>query len=702
MTYSVVRRDTASRYPQDAPYTATVTLAVPPGGVVGDYYVIRVAATDRGPLTVSGTGFVVLQDTKITPIAGERTDGQHVIGRPADGTESGFFTITVSGGAHDFLADVHLIHSDAGAITVTSVTSACARLGSLSTGASASMASGNSTTTAANQYAFWLGSVASTGAAAPGGSPGPNFPADIVTAAVPSGFTESGRTIDDVGEIALSGGMVVSSPTTATYTGNATVPIGDDYFGFGTTIIFDVLPLVLTGSTATFTSGSVTPHIAGGSVFATWNPSDKNAQAALSSGNTVMTSTSTTSSKTAAARSTLPITQKTRLQATLTTAAGAGLSLSFGLSDAAVAMNDSFDTGGVSNTAGIYTNAGGAAARVYENVSNRLWAADAVLSAMTSTTITVDFLVDPATRKCWIRPAGGSTYIGGGDPVAGTTPTFTLGGTGAIYACCADDQGAVVSGKNVLFNGDPSGYSGSAVSGYTDGLAQAGTSVALSGSSAAMMSGSVGPVRSAAIAGLAIAAAMGSIAPAIRPLLTGQAVTTASGAVTAAFRVPILGAEVATASGNVTLSSQILLAGSAAAFAAGTLTPAFEVPLGGTAAAFLAGIVAPALSAPLVGSVATTASGTIAPQFSVPIAGTDVASASGSVSLSTGVSVAIEGSEVTTQSGALLPVRTVPIFGSTMAAVSGSFVFGRPLPPILVSVTVTDIGTRCTTTVTDI
>lgn len=738
MSYSFATTNTGSRYPTDSPYTATVTLAVPSGGVAGDIYLIRVAVTDRGPLTLTGSGFTQLQDTKITPIAGERTDGQYVCYRICDGSEGSTFTVTVSGGAHDFLADCILIHSDAGALTIKSVVSACARLGSLSAGATAAMASASSTA-AVGQLEFWLGSLASTGAAYPG-----SFPSDIITAAVPSGLTERSRVIDDVDEILLSGSHVATSATPVTYGGTATVPFGDDYFGFGCTIIFDVLPPGLIGQSLTASAGTLTPHTSGGSVFATWNPSDKNAQAALSSGNIVMTSTSTTPSKTAAARSTLPITVKTRLQATLTTAAGAGLSLSFGLSDAAVAMNDSFDTGGITNTAGIYTNTGGAAARVYENASNRLWAADAVLSAMTTTTITVDFLIDPATRKCWIRPAGGSTYIGAGDPVAGTTPTFTLGGTGAIYACCADDQGAVVSGKNALFNGDPSGYSGSSVSGYTDGLAQAGTSVALTGQAATSAQGTLAPKLAAAVAGIALATALGTLTPTIKPAMTGQVATTAAGTLTPAIKVPLVGQSLTASGGTLGLPSQVALVGQALATSQGTLSPNIAAPATGMAATASAGTLTPALGAPLVGLSAATATGTLAPSItvplvgiaatttqgvmgvanapsqplsgisatasagvlspaiSVPLVGRSATASIGALSPAAVVSAALNGQALTMSGGQLVPAIRVPLVGLSMTATAGRFVDQLPSPPILVSVTVTDIGTRCTTTVTDI
>lgn len=87
-------------------------------------------------------------------------------------------------------------------------------------------------------------------------------------------------------------------------------------------------------------------------------------------------------------------------------------------------------------------------------------------------TVDYDIAVDTATRRVWIRKSGGS-WIGGGNPAAGTTPTFTapsatsglffagtftaFGDHGLTYAITAllgaDAVGAPPSGYSVWSGG---------------------------------------------------------------------------------------------------------------------------------------------------------------------------------------------------------------------------------------------------------
>lgn len=66
---------------------------------------------------------------------------------------------------------------------------------------------------------------------------------------------------------------------------------------------------------------------------------------------------------------------------------------------------------------------------VYQNSSKIVTGSGSVLGLLR-----VGFAINVATRNVWIRPEG-SGYIGGGDPVAGTSPTGTVPGTSLIYAC---------------------------------------------------------------------------------------------------------------------------------------------------------------------------------------------------------------------------------------------------------------------------
>lgn len=436
-SFSFAATNNGSRYPTDSPYSATPNCALPGTPVAGDILLFCVAVTDRSPVTYTGSGYTMLEEDKVAPIAAERTDAMCIGYRYCDGTESGTQQVTMSDGAHDWLAMCVLVHGP-GPLVIKQHGSANARLGALLPAATAAM-TGPSITTTGTPTVVWFGSVASTGAAYPG-----SFPSNITTATLPATFTEVNRVIDDVDEIILCGKAQVGAATTA-YSGSAVVPFADTYFGFGASIVVDLFSS-LTGST--------------------WNTSDKNSNAVLSLSNTRLKVGGATG--TTAARSTTSVSGKRYVEGTVCMIGGADLSTSFGVSRSSVVMNTGFDTGASTNTAGLFPAAAGA--RIYmDNV--RLLTGDTNLSGNIKQTIIVGIAIDSATGNCWMRDAQvPGTWYGGGDPAAGTSPSFTLSGTGPILIAGSDDQGAIVASKFVSFTGDPSTYVAAAPSGFTAGL----------------------------------------------------------------------------------------------------------------------------------------------------------------------------------------------------------------------------------------
>ena len=84
---------------------------------------------------------------------------------------------------------------------------------------------------------------------------------------------------------------------------------------------------------------------------------------------------------------------------------------------------------------------------------------------------TFGYAVDVPNRRVWIRqtaPGGNSLWGGGGDPVAGTTPTATLTGSDPMYA-----SGSISPAVGTLYIdlvSDPSNHLSAPPAGYTAGI----------------------------------------------------------------------------------------------------------------------------------------------------------------------------------------------------------------------------------------
>lgn len=78
----------------------------------------------------------------------------------------------------------------------------------------------------------------------------------------------------------------------------------------------------------------------------------------------------------------------------------------------------------------------------------------------------VQIAVRVATRRVWVRVNGG-VWHGGGDPVADTSPTVTLSGTGAIYAQGTITRAGAAAGRYVDLHGTAATTTGAVPAGFT-------------------------------------------------------------------------------------------------------------------------------------------------------------------------------------------------------------------------------------------
>jgi len=187
-------------------------------------------------------------------------------------------------------------------------------------------------------------------------------------------------------------------------------------------------------------------------MYASWNPADRAANISLANANT--RASTTVNSSGGSVRSDTAIVGKVYFELDCYTATTAGSVLGAGIADATEILTNF--AGSSNKSCGLWPPAG----QFYFN------------NAVINTTATglsprVQYAVDATSRKVWARVNGGS-WIGGGDPVAGTTPTCTLSGTGSLYAYATPWQ--TTNGVYIDLIPNPTGMSGSAPSGFTAGL----------------------------------------------------------------------------------------------------------------------------------------------------------------------------------------------------------------------------------------
>lgn len=195
---------------------------------------------------------------------------------------------------------------------------------------------------------------------------------------------------------------------------------------------------------------------AGAVAAVSWDSSHKSPPAVLTDSDLRLTANTGAAGTYAGARSTRAI-QGLCYLSFLVGAPRAGATNAVGIADATLDFTSASSWAGqVNGSVGAYL-ANGAIYRGGSVVGN--------LGAMGSESA-VEFAIRVATRRIWVRKPGGA-WIGGGDPAADTTPTTTLGGTGALYAVGTITKAGAVSGDFCVLHPDAGSTSGTPPAGFT-------------------------------------------------------------------------------------------------------------------------------------------------------------------------------------------------------------------------------------------
>ena len=201
----------------------------------------------------------------------------------------------------------------------------------------------------------------------------------------------------------------------------------------------------------------------GGVVFVatTFDPAAKSSPAVLANGNTRVSNNA--SGTYANSRTVHPISGKRYFGFFLNYSGSAGRNTAVGVADATwaygTASSDWIGTGNSGSAWG--PGDGGTPAAIYRNGS--------IIASAGIIVSNLEFAVDAATRSVWMRSNGGA-WIGGGDPAAGTSPTFTVPGSGALYAVATSFNTTGVVGRYIDLRAHPSNITGTAPSGFLIGL----------------------------------------------------------------------------------------------------------------------------------------------------------------------------------------------------------------------------------------
>lgn len=78
----------------------------------------------------------------------------------------------------------------------------------------------------------------------------------------------------------------------------------------------------------------------------------------------------------------------------------------------------------------------------------------------------VEVAIRTSTRRVWIRRNGGA-WVGGGDPVADTSPTLTLSGTDLIFPAATLTRAGASGSRYVQLHPDAASTTGTVPSGFT-------------------------------------------------------------------------------------------------------------------------------------------------------------------------------------------------------------------------------------------
>lgn len=138
---------------------------------------------------------------------------------------------------------------------------------------------------------------------------------------------------------------------------------------------------------------------------------------------------------------------------------GSSNNFGFGVADAGVNLTASGSYVGLGASIGIWQEG-----RIY------MGGTSIHVPGALAASVGIEVAVRVASRRIWLRQSGG-TWIGGGDPAANTTPTGTLGGTGALYiAGSLDSKAAGTANALIRLPTNPVGVTGSAPAGFTVGV----------------------------------------------------------------------------------------------------------------------------------------------------------------------------------------------------------------------------------------
>ena len=193
---------------------------------------------------------------------------------------------------------------------------------------------------------------------------------------------------------------------------------------------------------------------AGGGSGITFNPAQVSAPSVLSVGNLRLTANTGAAGDYANTRATRAVTGNCYFSAEVAnfTSEDAGFGIaaeSWTLSAAALFV------GGGGESAGMYSTSGNVYASGFRGSGGTLGSVDSVQVA-----------VRTASRRVWIRRNGGA-WQGGGDPVADTTPTATIGGTGALFPAASLTRAGATPSRYVQLHPDAASTTGAVPVGFT-------------------------------------------------------------------------------------------------------------------------------------------------------------------------------------------------------------------------------------------
>lgn len=193
----------------------------------------------------------------------------------------------------------------------------------------------------------------------------------------------------------------------------------------------------------------------GGTALTAWNPGYLSPSATVAAANTELRAATTATY--ANSRSLSPLSGDVYFSARCEK--GLAANYGFGITDAAVSLTSAGRYTGDQNSIGLWYEG-----RVY------MGGTSIHMPGALTASVDIEVAVRVASRRIWLRRSGGA-WIGGGDPAANTTPTGTLGGTGALYiAGSLDPRAGGTANALIRLPTNPVGVTGVAPAGFTVGV----------------------------------------------------------------------------------------------------------------------------------------------------------------------------------------------------------------------------------------